>query len=539
MKHSLMKTTSLIMLMCLCSLTITAQTRYHVNQTTGNDGNDGKTWSKAFVAIQMALENAKSGDEIWVTAGTYLPTKKIIDVDNEGKPVSDRYKSFVIPAGVKIYGGFPANAVDNTGLDKRDWDMNRTILSGDLNKDDGEDFTRMEDNVYCVVYLLNADESTVIDGFTITGGNLDVWVPLRTVQGSGICAISDGSKPSSPTLQNLIIEGNSSMGGGAGFSNESGGDACPVIKNTIFRKNKSGEYGGALANYGMQKSSPVMENVSIMGNLAFRGGGMWCISEASETSPLITNVLICGNLAKNRAGGAYLQSYQGIVKPVLTNATICGNYAGTNGGGLFCISGDDLTAIGISSPIIRNSVIWGNQALAYDNFLNMGIEGSNPEIQTCLINGLTVLPDKRMYYPFVEAISASYAPTVAGNYRPNPLSDGFLLINQGYNAFVTTTVDLDGNPRIFDTTVDIGAYEYQKPWSSGILATVAEKKIWANAGNVYIRIDEPATIRIYSVEGILLQQINMGEGTHTIALPSGFYIVSLNNEAATKVFVSK
>jgi hypothetical protein len=34
-------------------------------------------------------------------------------------------------------------------------------------------------------------------------------------------------------------------------------------------------------------------------------------------------------------------------------------------------------------------------------------------------------------------------------------------INAGNNAYVTTTTDLDGNPRIVDGTVDIGDYEYQ------------------------------------------------------------------------------
>ena len=38
-------------------------------------------------------------------------------------------------------------------------------------------------------------------------------------------------------------------------------------------------------------------------------------------------------------------------------------------------------------------------------------------------------------------------------------------INSGNNAYVTSSTDLDGNPRIVGGTVDIGAYEYQTPAS--------------------------------------------------------------------------
>ena len=38
-------------------------------------------------------------------------------------------------------------------------------------------------------------------------------------------------------------------------------------------------------------------------------------------------------------------------------------------------------------------------------------------------------------------------------------------INSGKYAYVTSSTDLDGNPRIVGGTVDIGAYEYQTPTS--------------------------------------------------------------------------
>jgi hypothetical protein len=531
-----MKTKFLLILWCLCSFTVLAQNRYYVSQATGNDSEDGLLWSKALKTLQAALDKATDGDEIWVTAGIYLPVKKSHDIGNDGLPTSERYKTFQIPNGVKLYGGFPVQPTITTDMNQRDWERHRTILSGDLNGDDKEDFTNMEENVYHVITLIDAGESTVIDGFTITGGNADYPVWLRQVSGSGIHAISGSSGAnSSPTLRNLLIEGNVSSGGGAGFSSYStNGDACPVITNTIIRRNKSGEYGGGIAINGRKKSAPILENVIISGNQAYIGGGMYCISEALETSPVLTNVLVSGNSSVSDAGGIYFNSYAGNVEPVLTNVTIAGNKAGNVVGGLLCYA-----YTGISSPEIRNTVIWENKAEVMENydFYNEGSSGSLPDLQYNLISDMMDWTLYLLYKPpFVRAIDASFAPTIDGDYRPG---NGSSLINKGNNTFVTAKVDLAGKPRIYDKIVDIGAYEYQDISTTGISETIADKKVWTDRGILFIRSDRTATVRIYSINGILVQQIKIGEGTKAISLPSGFYLVSLDNETATKVYVSK
>lgn len=86
--------------------------------------NNGNSWSDAFNDLHDALAVAQSGDEIWVAAGTYKPDRG----------TGDRTLSFKVPCGSALYGGL---AGWEECLDDRDWAANETILSGDLNGDDG------------------------------------------------------------------------------------------------------------------------------------------------------------------------------------------------------------------------------------------------------------------------------------------------------------------------------------------------------------------------------------------------------------------
>jgi len=105
-------------------LPVCAETRTIFVDQAAIGANDGSSWQDAFADLQDALTVAQAGDEIWVAAGAYKP---------DGG-TGERTMSFVVPSGVQLYGGFVGT---EQFLSKRDWVAHETILSGDLNGDDG------------------------------------------------------------------------------------------------------------------------------------------------------------------------------------------------------------------------------------------------------------------------------------------------------------------------------------------------------------------------------------------------------------------
>ncbi|MHC4260590.1 MAG: hypothetical protein ACYSTF_09310, partial [Planctomycetota bacterium] len=88
-------------------------------------GGSGQTWGTAYKYLQDALDDAESGDQIWVAEGIYYPD------EDEGGNVdpNDRTETFQLITGLEIYGGF---AGGESSLQERDWQVSETVLSGDL-----------------------------------------------------------------------------------------------------------------------------------------------------------------------------------------------------------------------------------------------------------------------------------------------------------------------------------------------------------------------------------------------------------------------
>src|SRR4051812_6008237 len=83
----------------------------YVNAVAAGPGT-GASWATAFPSLQQGLAAAGSGDEVWVAGGVYHPAAR------PTFPTEGRQASFVLKAGVAIYGGF---AGSETSKDQRDF----------------------------------------------------------------------------------------------------------------------------------------------------------------------------------------------------------------------------------------------------------------------------------------------------------------------------------------------------------------------------------------------------------------------------------
>jgi hypothetical protein len=197
------------------------------------------------------------------------------------------------------------------------------------------------------------------------------------------------------------------------------------------------------------------------------GGGLYCES----TNATVTNCIITGNHGVGGAGGAcggtlnncvlssntanyyeYYGSGGGVWGAVLNNCLVIGNAAGWAGGGADTCTLNNCTVVSNSAEWSGNGVYSCvlNNCISYYN--NSGDNYGSSTLNDCCT---TPLPDSGTNNITSEPL---FADLSGGDFR---LQSNSPCINLGDNAFVSGTADLDGNPRIIGSAVDIGAYEIQ------------------------------------------------------------------------------
>ncbi len=275
-----------------------------VNAAASGTG-DGTSWSNAYSSLNLALTSSAGTNKIVVAKGIYKPTPT--------SSTPGRNATFQLKSNVKVYGGFD---VADTLLSERNWLVNKTILSGDIDNNDTVNADGVTEttnrvmtgsttvtsdikgnNVYTVV---TGASNTTLEGFTITAG-LSNGSSSSAAAGGGL--YNDGGSSANVTLSNIIFSGNLADSGGGMYNS---GGMNMTLSNVIFSGNTASNHGSGLLG----------------------GGGF---SNNGGEDLILSNVIFSGNKSKIVGGGMR----NGGEDVTLSNVTFLGNKSDSAGGGLF------------------------------------------------------------------------------------------------------------------------------------------------------------------------------------------------------------
>ena len=310
------------------------RTRIYVDSRAGS-ANNGSNWENAFTSLPDALDIAQKGNKILVAQGLYTPDT------GQNRTTGDYSLSFAIPNGTEVKGGYAG--LGGANPDTRDIVMYETILSGDLNVDDSKitdvydlygEVSRLDNSLH-VVTAHDVDNTTLLDGFTITAGNSHDGAGIQLIRSDIIIAQCTIEENRAGRLSGDGLDG---WGQGAGVS-------CfhsePALLACTFRFNWSGAWGGALHSF---RSNPVIRDCFFQANHAGMQGGAICFEESDG---VVVESTFQGNWSTD--GGAVFVSEDGDCR--LTSCRFMGN-AGYGSGGAVFAAGRNM--------VIVNSMFSGN-----------------------------------------------------------------------------------------------------------------------------------------------------------------------------------
>src|SRR5690606_29032872 len=302
----------------------------------------------------------------------------------------------------------------------------------------------------------NVSNLTVVDGFIITGGNA---VDGATSGGGWYNDGSGTGNSSNPSIRNIVFSGNQANNGGALYNEGSNnGMASPLVTECDFLGNTATLSGGAMYNSGLENgtSSPEIINSVFSINKAAGGGAISNgASNGGESSPVLVNCIITGNIA-GAGGGMYNEINNGTCSPSIINCVFVRNTAANYGGAMF-----NNGFMGTCNPDIVNSIFYNNVSNDQHSVFSNSA-GAAPTIQNSLIDvdfitldggGGTIDAGNNLFETDPQFVSAS-----SEDFRLMPVSAA---IDAGENTANTEMEDLDGLSRIYNGTIDMGAYEWR------------------------------------------------------------------------------
>ena len=447
---------------------------WYVNAAASGPQHDGTTPDTGFLTIQDAVDAAADYDTVLVLPGTYSEAISFL-----GKAV--RVRSQNGPQVTVIDGGHSAACVSFANGEDRDSVLEGFKIQNGFGTNGG--------GIVCLGSSPTIRGNLVVDNSADLGAGLyagpgaspelldnEFWRNSATHGGGIYCAAG-----SSPVIEENLLTVNSAGSGDGGAIYCELGSSARISRNSAtqnqaearggavfcqtsgaaFRDNYwaantaasggglhllncagselAGETiaGNAAATIGgglvTEGNSPDLHGISVIGNQAATGGGVVFIAAGT---PDVCSLLVAGNASSTAGAGVYCDASS----PRLINATIANNTAGTSGGGLACYMG--------SSPTVVNSVLWGNSAAQGESvFVDVG----SPTVEFSDVQG---------GWPGTGNFDLDPLFTDAGD-GDYHLSHGSPCLDAGDTAIAgLPELDFDGDPRVVNAHVDIGADEH-------------------------------------------------------------------------------
>ncbi len=490
---------------------------------SGNDANTGLSWATAKSTIQGGVDGVSvMGSQVWVSNGIYATGGRAAQGMTSNRVVIDKpvvVRSVNGPVATTILGSYGSNTYGfayGYGYGYGYWDAVRCVWMAAAARLEG--FTLASGHVFggydadgqgagiwmdsswdaaasnCVLsgnsanygggsYYVTLNNCLLISNSANYGGGSNYGM-LNNCTLSGNSATWNGGGSYEGTLNNNTLIGNSAQYGGGSY----GG----MLNNCMFTSNTAYAGGGSYwatlndctlygnsAQYGGGSCDGTLNNCALASNTAYYGGGSYYI--------ILNNCTLSGNSAQYDGGG----SYQG----TLNNCTLANNTADHGGGSSYAtlnnctLSGNSATnwGGGSSGGTLNNCIVCANTAsygagsdsgtlnncTLTGNSASYGGGGSSYcNLNNCIVYFNTAPSDTNYYLSGLNYCCTTPDPGGSGNITNDPgfvnaalgnyhLSAVSPCINVGNNGYVTWSFDLDGQTRVVNATVDLGAYEFQ------------------------------------------------------------------------------
>lgn len=468
-----------------CSIALSAQGKtYYVKADSEitTSGSDGLSWENA-ITLTEALSQAKAGDEIWVKGYEDI-TGHIYKAPEGG---------FVLPSGVAMYGGFAGDETIKNDLPtgRHKYQMKyQTALVGDIGTNDKasqqliiypENTTRTDNAIHVLTLQMgvtqdntnDGNKPTIVSGFLIAAGNAKGENTSANGRGGGIYVVNKSNDNNAGSryfrISQCNFANNYGMRGGAIYVDNSCTNQQSAISYCSIFNNVAGKRGSS-------------DN---------EGGGMWIDGTAT--------IYNC-NINNNTNGGIRLSSTSKIV-----NCSVIAN----------TVSAVDLTTAGASGSdgggAVYNTVLWHCTTLckndtrpvfkscAFSEVEPAGGKDANGNVHISIQNHTTkpapwfVQSVVNLGYDF--SFSSNLKQLINTSFRFEETSAlygaGDLQYYQNYieksNLEATGSTDVRGKKRYESSSIDIGAYEYERLMAGRIRYVMQKRQgtgdgsSWGNA----------------------------------------------------------